>query len=63
MFDAHVNTAIEATHEDLTNMGMMVSIEAAAYIFREAAAMRAEERQRNLEEDADRNEYELGLEM
>jgi hypothetical protein len=62
MYDSHVTMAAVATRVELGRQGMMVTREQAAAIFRDAAAMWAEER-RDFEADADRAEYERMVEM
>lgn len=63
MFDSHVTMAAVATRVELGRQGIMVTREQAASIFRDAAAMWAEERDRDFDEDADRAAYEASLEI
>lgn len=63
MFDSHVTMAAVATRVELGRQGIMVTREQAAVIFRDAAAMWAEERGRDFDEDADRAAYEASLEI
>lgn len=66
MYDAHVNTAIEATVEQLAEFGIRVNRSQAAVIFRNAAqvwAQMGEPPADELEEQADRHFYEREMEM
>lgn len=63
MFEQHVIMAAVATRIELGRQGMMVTREQAAVIFRDAAAMWAEERARDFDADADRFAYEAMLEV
>lgn len=66
MFDAHVKTAVESTQTFYSEeLGMQYSFEEAASLFRMAASIWSQDRlmvANDLEEMADRHEYELSLE-
>lgn len=61
MFDQHVIMAAVATRVELGRQGMLVTREQAGVIFRDAAALWAEERARDFDADADQHEYEMML--
>lgn len=66
MFDAHVKTAVEATQSFYSEeLGMQCSFEEASSLFRLAASIWSQDHleiANDLEEMADRHEYELSLE-
>lgn len=59
MFEAHVLAAAVATRVELGRQGIMVTREQAAAIFRDAAEMWS----RDYDTAAERNSYELMVEM